>query len=423
MSIKPAPGALIRLASVLGAAASLTTGGRAADWPQFMGPNGDGTSPEKGLLRAWPADGPKVLWTAKLGPGYGGAAVRDGKVFVFDRVNQKQDVLRCLDLGSGKEEWTFPYDAPGSIDHEGSRSMPSVGEKFVFILGPFGQLHCLDRATHTVVWKRHLVEDYGAELPRWKLSQSPLLCQDAVIIAPQSTRAGVVALDQATGNERWRSGPVGRLGYASPKRLKLDGVEQIVVISTDGVAAVAAKDGAELWRYAHPCKIPIPNVGDLGGGKLFVTAAYMSGSAVIQVTLDGGKWNVKELARISEIGGHCHPALLYQEHLYLLCNTNERNDGMVCFDAKGRLLWQTKREPFLDKGGSILTADGLIYVMDGRSGELHVVEPSPAGFKSLAKAKLLEGREIWGPLALADGRLLIRDQTQMKCVDLRADKQ
>jgi outer membrane protein assembly factor BamB len=85
-------------------------------------------------------------------------------------------------------------------------------------------------------------------------------------------------------------------------------------------------------------------------------------------------------------------------------------------------MWQTKREPFLCKGGSVLTADGLIYVMDGKSGELHVVEPSPAGFKSLAKAKLLEGKEIWGPLALADGRLLIRDQGQMKCVDLRANQ-
>jgi outer membrane protein assembly factor BamB len=423
MSIKRASGALIQLAAVLGVIALLTPGGRAADWPRFMGPNGDGASPEKGLLRAWPADGPKVLWTVKLGPGYGGAAVRDGKVFVLDRVDQKQDVLRCLDLENGKEQWTFGYDAPGSMDHEGSRSTPTVGEKLVFIIGPFGQLHCLDRATHAVVWKKHLVDDFGGALPRWKVTQSPLLYQDAVIVAPQSAQTGVVALEQATGKERWRSGPVGPLAYASPKLLKLDGVEQFVVISTEGVAAVAAKDGAQLWRYAHRCMIPIPNVSDLGGGKLFVTAAYMTGSAIIQVALDGDKWNVKELARNNEIGGHCHPALVYQDHLYVLCNTNERNDGMVCFDTEGKLMWQTKREPFLCKGGSVLTADGLIYVMDGKSGELHVVEPSPAGFKSLAKAKLLEGKEIWGPLALADGRLLLRDQGQMKCVDLRPDKQ
>ena len=102
-----------------------------------MGPNGDGTSAEKGLLRAWPADGPKVLWTVAMGAGYAGAAIRDGKVYVMDRVSRQKDVLRCLDLGSGKEEWTFSYDAPGEIDHEGSRSTPAVTEKRVYTIGPF----------------------------------------------------------------------------------------------------------------------------------------------------------------------------------------------------------------------------------------------------------------------------------------------
>jgi outer membrane protein assembly factor BamB len=97
-----------------------------------MGPNGDGTSAEKGLLRAWPTDGPKVLWTFAMGPGYGGAAIRDGKVYVLDRVGQEKDILRCLDLGTGKEEWTFGYDAPGEVNHPGSRSTPAVTEKYVY---------------------------------------------------------------------------------------------------------------------------------------------------------------------------------------------------------------------------------------------------------------------------------------------------
>ena len=92
---------------------------------------------------------------------------------------------------------------------------------------------------------------------------------------------------------------------------------------------------------------------------------------------------------------------------------------MVSFDSSGKLLWQTKLEPFLCKGGSILTADGLIYVVDGASGELHIVQPSPKEFQSLAKVKMLDGKEIWGPLALSDGKLLIRDQSKMKCLDIR----
>jgi len=414
---------IIGRATTWGAAAglALATGlsTLATDWPQFMGPNGDGTSPEKGLLRAWAADGPKVLWTVPMGKGYGGAAVRGGKVYVMDRVDQKRDVLRCLDLATGKEEWTFAYDAPGPLDHEGSRSTPAVSDKHVFIVGPFGHFHCLDRATHQVVWAGNLLTDYGAKKPNWAVTQSALLYKDLVIVAPQGDTVGVVAFDQATGKERWRSGAIGPMAYPSPKLVTLDGSDQIVVVNAKGAAAVSAADGKVLWEYAHPCKIPVPGVSVLGEGKLFVTGGYNAGSAIIQVSHQGNQWAAAELSRIDRIGGHCHPGLVYKDHLYILCNTNERNDGMVCFDFNGKLVWQSKRDPFLDKGGSLLTADGLMYVMDGRTGELYIVELSPAGFKSLGTTKLLEGTEIWGPLALADGKLLIRDQSQMKCVDLK----
>ncbi len=415
-----APGNAGRLWRILLTVAGSVTLVAGADWPQFMGPNGDGTSAEKGLLRAWPADGPKALWTFAMGPGYGGAAIRDGKVYVLDRVDKKKDVLRCLDLGSGKEEWTFSYDAPGEVNHEGSRSTPAVTENYVYTVGPFGHFHCLDRATHQVVWKKNLVTDYGTKPPRWAVGQSPLLYENLVVVAPQADLVGVVAFDQATGAEKWRSGEIGAMGYCSPMKITIDQVDQIVVFTPIGVAAVRASDGKLLWKYAHACKIPIPNVTALGGGRLFVTGAYLAGSAIIQVSQDGDKWTVKELASINQMGGHCHPALLWQDHLYLLCNINERSDGMVCLDLEGKVVWQTRKDPNLDKGGSILTADGLIYVMDGRTGELYIVEPSPQGFKSLGKATLLGGKEIWGPLALADGKLVIRDQSQMKCVALHA---
>jgi len=401
---------------VLGCTAAVAA---AADWAQFMGPQGDGTSTETGLLRAFPAGGPKVLWTVPLGRGYGGAAVRDGKVYVLDRVDQEKDVLRCIDVASGKEEWNFAYSAPGRIDHDGSRSTPAVSEKSVFIIGPLGQLHCIDRTTHQPIWQKNLLNDYASKRPNWAVAQSPLLYKDLVIVAPQSGSVGVVALEQATGKEVWKSGPIGPMAYATPLVLNIDGVEQIVVVNPKGAAAVAAADGKVLWEYAHPCKIPVPNVTSLGGGKLFVTGGYNAGSAVIQVSKNGEKWTAKELSKLALIGGHCHPALFFKDHLYMLCNTNERADGMVCLDTNAKVVWQTKRNPYLCKGGSILTGDGLMYVMDGERGELYIVEPSPAGFKSLGKAKLLDGREIWGPLALSDGKLIIRDQTQMKCVDLK----
>lgn len=393
----------------------------AADWPQFMGPNCDGSSSETGLMREWPTGGPKVVWTIPVGKGYGGASIHKGEVFMLDRLEQKEDVLRCIELKTGKEKWTAAYEAPGNIDHDGSRSTPAVTDSMVYTIGPFGHFTCVDRKTGKQVWQKNLLAEYGSKRPNWAVAQSPLLYGKNVIVAPQSDRVGVVAVDQVTGEERWRSGPVGPLAYASPRIVSIDGFDHVVAVSTRGVAAVAAIDGRALWEYEHKCKIPVPNVSVLGPGRLFVTGGYNSGSAVIQVGREGDGWTVREIARIPEIGGHVHPALVFKDHAYVLCNTNERNDGMVCFDTDGKMLWQTKRDPYLCKGGSILTGDRLIYVMDGRTGELHIVEPSPESFKSLGKVKVLDGREIWGPLALADGHLIIRDQAQVKCLDIRAN--
>ena len=300
------------------------------------------------------------------------------------------------------------------------RSTPAVTSQHVFTIGPFGQLHCLDRSTHQVVWKKNLVTDYGAKAPRWAVAPIPhRLPGPPHRSAPRPTRQESWPLSRPRAknaggpvqSDRW---PMARC-CPSPSK----GSSSLSLSTRSGAAAVSAADGKVLWKYAHACKIPIPNVTALGGGKLFVTGAYMAGSAIIQVSRQNDLWSAKELSRHPQIGGHCHPALFYQEHLYLLANVNERTDGLVCFDTECKVVWQTKNSPSFDKGGSILTADGLIYLLDGRTGELHIVAPSPAGFKSLDKSKVLDGREIWGPLALADGRLVLRDQTTMKCLDLR----
>jgi outer membrane protein assembly factor BamB len=384
-----------------------------------MGPNENGVSAEKNLAKAFPAEGPKVLWTLPMGKGYGAPSIRAGKVYVLDRPDQKQDVLRCIDLVSGKEDWKFPYDAPGAIDHDGSRSAPAITEKRVYSIGPFGDFYCLDLATHQVVWQKNLLKDYNVKKPMWAVAQSPILYKDLVIAAPQSATIGIAAYDQATGKEVWTSGPVGEMAYVTPKLVTIDGMDQFVMVSGNGTFGFSAADGKQLWKFGYSCRVSIPNVTDLGNGKIFATAGYNAGSAIFQVSHEGGNWSTKEIAKIS-IGSQCHQGVLFDNHIYVICNPNERQDGMVCFDLEGKKLWQTGQRPgpWFDKGGMVLTGDGLIYAVDGDSGELHIVQPAPDAFKGLAKAKVLSGKQIWGSLALADGKLVIRDQSQMKCVDM-----
>jgi outer membrane protein assembly factor BamB len=405
------------------------------DWPQYLGPNGNATAPEAKLARSWPAEGPKVLWTVELGAGYGSAAISEGKVYVLDRIGQEKDILRCLDLLTGNELWSYPYEAPGKLSHDGSRSVPAVAGDYIYTCGAFGHVYCFDKNTRKVVWNKNVWTDFGGgEVPTWGISQNPLIYGDTLILASQTEKAGVVAYDKATGKVKWSSPALpGLVSYVSPKLVTIAGVDQLVMITACSRSAAPDGDGKEvilgavlgmdpktgktLWTYRdYRCQIPIPNVVDIGDGRLFVTGGYDAGSVMLMIEKQGSEFAAKEVYKTDDFGSHTHPPVLYKGHLYGHCTTNTRRDGMVCMDLDGKVKWKTGREPIVfDKGGFILAGD-LILSVDGGVGILNLIEPTPDGFKRLANAKVLDSRECWAPLALSDDKLIIRDQKQMKCV-------
>jgi len=399
-----------------------------ADWPQYLGPDRNGVSKETGLLRSWPEAGPKVLWTVPLGAGYGGAAISKNNVYVLDRVGDEKDVLRCLDLSTGKEQWSYQYDAAGRVQHPGSRSTPAIDRDYVYTCGSFGDVYCFDTNTHQPVWNKNIWKDYEkGSGPRWAVSQNPLIYGDLLILASQTSKAGVVAYDKLSGQVKWTSPALaGRVGYVSPSIVKIAGGDQLVMITAGArggasgvVVGMDPKTGKTLWSYeGWNCQIPVPNVTEIGDGRLFITGGYQAGSVMIKIEQAGDSFAATEVYKTQAFGTHVHPAILHKSHLYGQCTTNETRDGLVCMDLDGKVKWKTGNSPLFDKGGAIL-ADGLILTLDGREGILYLIEPDPAGFKPLAKAKLLSAPECWGPLALSDGKLLIRDQKQMKCVEVR----
>lgn len=399
-----------------------------ADWPQYLGPERNAISKETGLLRSWPEGGPKVLWSIPLGAGYGGAAISDGKVYVLDRVGDDKDVLRCLDLNTGAEQWSYEYDAPGRVQHPGSRSTPAIDGNYVYTCGSFGDVYCFDRSTQKPVWKKNIWKDFDSGSgPRWAISQNPLIYGDLLILASQTSKAGVVAYDKMSGQVRWASSALpGGVGYVSPAIVKIAGDDHVVMVTAGSrgggggvVLGMDPRTGKTLWTYnGWSCLIPVPNVTEIGNGRLFITGGYKAGSAMLKIEKAGDSWAVTEVYKTAAFGTHVHPAILYNGHLYGQCSTNETRDGLVCMDLDGKVKWKTGNAPLFDKGGMLL-ADGLILSVDGREGILYLIEPDPAGFKALASAKLLGPPECWGPLALADGKLLIRDQKQMKCVVVR----
>jgi hypothetical protein len=402
----------------------------ASDWPGYLGPTRDGKSSETGLLRAWPNEGPKVLWTVPVGAGYGGAVVSGGRVYLLDRDDAVGDKLRCFDFATGKELWSFAYDAPGRSDHPGSRTTPTVDGDLVYTSGSHGHLYAINTKTHQPLWQRNPWADFGGgALPRWALTQNPLIYRNLVIVAAQTPQTSVVAYDKLTGEVKWKS-PVlpGGVGYVSPSIVKVGGEDHLVMIMAargwgrnaggGGVSGLDPLSGTVLWTYTGwQCGIPVPHAVGAGEGRMLITGGYSAGAAMIKVQkTPDAKYTVTEVFKNPDFGAHTQPPILYKDHFYVPYTINERSDGLVCMSLDGQVKWKTGDEPPFNKGGAVL-ADGLLLSVDGNR-KLYLIEPDPSGFKPLASAQLLESGENWAPVALADGKLLIRDQKQLKCLQV-----
>jgi outer membrane protein assembly factor BamB len=414
-----------------------------AEWPQYYGPGRNSISTEKGLMRTWPAAGPTVLWTAPVGIGFGGPAVVGGKVYLLDRDDKVGDRLRCLDFATGKDLWDFAYNAPGRFDHPGSRSTPTVDGDYVYTTGPLGDLYCINTSTHKPVWHKNIWKDFGggtnvpagfmnagsreSSFPVWGITQNPLIYRNLVIVAAQTSQAGVVAYDKLAGNLRWQSPALsGGAGYVSPSIVKVGGEDHLVMVtaaegmgrnaSGGAVVGIDPLGGKVLWTYTGwQCILPVPHAVDAGEGRVLITGGYRAGAAMIRVEKKAdGSYGVTELFKNPDFGSHTQPPILYDGYFYAQYTINERSDGLVCMGMDGKVRWRTGEDPLFNKGGAIL-ADGLLLATDGNT-MAYLIQPDPSGFKPLASATLLERGENWAPLALSDGKLLIRDQRNLKCL-------
>ena len=429
---------LLMMATLL---ASTGMDSKAQDWPQFLGPDRNSISPQKGLLRSWPEKGLEVLWAVNIGIGYGGPVVKNGKIYLLDREDGVCDIMRCFDLLTGKELWRYSYDAPGTLPFPGSRSVPIVDDRHVYSCGPNGDLYCIDIQTHQPVWKKNVWTDFGGEkLPTWGIAQCPMIFGDLLVIASQAPQAGVVAYNKLTGNIVWHTPNLGVIGYSNPKVVKIDGEAQIVYVTSSissrggsqatpgNVVGMDPKTGKILWQYSNwDCPAQVPCAVDAGDNRMLITGELRATMLKVNKKADG-VFEISEIFKTEEFGDETKTPLLYNGHFYAMHRAVSKREGLVCMDMEGKIMWKTRRNPNFDFGSMIL-ADGLLLANDGFK-TLYLIEPDPTAFKPISKVDLLGEGGSWiegfaseigstqnyAPIALADGKLLIRDQYRMLCV-------
>lgn len=389
-------------------------------WPRFRGPNLDGISAETtSLSRQWGADGPRALWSVDLGEGYAGAAVLRGRVYVLDYDRDKQaDDLRCLSLEDGKEIWRYSYPVKVKRNHGMSRTVPAVTDKYIVTLGPKCHVTCLDATTGKMLWPLDLVHEYHTTIPQWYAGQCPLIEGERVILAPGGD-ALMIAVDCKTGKVLWKTPNPHhwQMSHSSVVPMELKGKRIYVYCAQGGVVGVSATDGAILWETSD-WKIAIATVPSpviLDGGRIFLSGGYDSGSMMLQLK-DNGTGIVPETVfrlKPAVFGSDQQTPILYKGNIY-----GVRPDGqMVCLDTNGKVVWTSGQEHRFGLG-PYMVANGLLFAMNDM-GVLTLIDASPSVYKQLSQSKVLDGPDSWGPMAMAGGRLIVRDLTKMVCLDVR----
>jgi outer membrane protein assembly factor BamB len=397
------------------------------DWPQFRGSNRDNASSETGLFRNWPAKGPKVLWKTPVCEGYAGAAIKDGRVYVNDyNAEKKEHLVRCLALETGKDLWQWSYPVEVRPNHGITRTVPAVGQKLVFSLDPKCRFHALDAKTGKLVWQKNLVQEYKATIPGWYAGQNPLIDGDRVLLATGGD-ALVIAFDQATGKEIWRAPNPNKelMSHSSLMPATIGGVKQYLYLTMKNLIGIAEADGQILWSAPFSARIvAVPAPVALSDGKVFVTSGYEAGSAMYQVEKGASGFTARKLFALTSLqfSSEAHTPILFQNHLFAV--SSKTKGRFTCLSLDGKPVWQS---PVVSGNagasktfglGAFLLADGMFFALDGDSGMLRLIEAGTQGYKELASAQILNAEDVWGPMALSNGRLIIRDMGQMICLQV-----
>lgn len=387
----------------------------AGNWPCYRGPNRDGVCADAPALnRDWAKSPPRAFWSVDMGEGYAGAAVLKGRVFVLDYDMAKQsDALRCMSLADGSEIWRRSYPVVVKRNHGMSRTTPAVTDKYVVTLGPKCHAMCCDPATGKQYWFKDLVADFGTTVPEWYAGQCPLIDGSKVILATGG-KALMVAIDLATGKVLWQT-PNPRnwkMTHSSILATTFKGRPIYVYCGSGGVAGVSAKDGKIVWDTTDwvISTATIPTPIPIGDGRILLTGGYDSGAMMIQMSDSG----VKTLFRLQPavFGSDQQTPILYKGYVYGVIPGGQ----LVCLSLDGKQVWASGTMNRFGMGAYVI-ADGLIYVVND-SGTLSVAEASPKGYKELGRLKILAGPDAWGPMAVAGGRLIVRDLTKMICIDI-----
>jgi outer membrane protein assembly factor BamB len=419
----PMVGAGLAVAVAAGSAAP------AADWPAWRGPNRDGRSAETGLLQEWPDGGPRLVWRAQgLGSGLSSVAVVGDRIYTMGDKGGAQHVL-ALSKADGRILWSARVGPAWDDEYAGPRGTPTVDGDFVYAIGTEGDVVALEAATGKERWRKSLTGDFGGSMSTmWKFSESPLVDGDRLVFTPGAADAALVAVDKRTGGTVWKAavpylGPQGKDGaaYSSIVISNGGGTKQYVQLLGRGLVGIRASDGKYLWGYNRVAN----NVANIAtplvrGNYIFASTGYQTGAVLLELVAKADGVTAREVYFLpsSTFQNHHGGFVLVGDHIYA---GHGHNKGFpISLDLmSGKVAWGGDIRNAGSGSAAVLYADNRLYYRY-QNGVVLLVEATPAGYREKGSFTIPEvAHPSWPHLVVADGRLYVREQDSLYVYDVR----
>jgi outer membrane protein assembly factor BamB len=412
-----------RLCLVVLGLATLAASARADDWPQWLGPKRNGATTEK--VAPWKGS-PRVAWRLPVEKGFASPVVADGRVFVHAPVkDQEAEEIIALDAVTGKEVWRKSYErAPyKSILGRGPRATPTVAGTRVYACGITGVLTCWEPDTGRRLWLADTYKTLGQPLPPFGVCCSPLVVGNVVVVSVGGKDACLVAYDAEKGAMLWKkydepASTSSPLLFAAPGRPGK--LPDAVYMTSLRLLAVNPLDGSLSWEFPLVFQPVGASTTPLWSGDRIFTSTTTNGTTAIQVSATGDKVATKQLWQIKDVTGYFSTGtVVNKEHLYLVSFTGQPtpSSALSCVELdSGKELWK-KNDVGYYHVAVIRTGDNRLLLLSD-SGKLRLVDADPKGYRELASAQVCGG--TFGVPALSNGRLYVRDDKELVCLDLSA---
>jgi outer membrane protein assembly factor BamB len=382
-------------------------------WTEFRGPGRTGVYTETEIMTEWPSGRLPLLWKRPVGGGYASIVVANGTIFTIEQ-RRKREVVAAYDLDSGREKWIHGWDADFRevLGGNGPRATPVWHDGLIYALGAAGELLCLD-AQGKRIWSRNILLENQAENIEWGMASTPLVVDDKVIVLPGGMGKSVVAYDRMTGNPIWKALD-DKQAYTAPQLATLAGRRQILVVSARRLMGLAVEDGALLWEYPwvtyQGISVAQPIV--TADNRVFISAAYDHGSALVEINRNGETFEARTVWANKSMKNKFSSSVLYEGSIYGF------DDAILaCIDAAtGDRKWKGGRYGY----GQLLLASGYL-VISSENGEVALVKANAEKYEEIARFPAIEGK-TWNIPAIADGRLIVRNTTEMACFRITKSK-